>query len=123
MYHDMLHLGETGLNGGMYGFGYFVSLRKAEVSVNPDLQVHIDPGSEHTGLQHIHTKNTVLFQNTVPELRFRGFVTAMVHHLIDGIPEDVDGHLEDEQADHKTRYWLEYGITHACAGDADEGAD
>ena len=74
-------------------------------------------------MQQVQPQHPGLVQNDLGHLRQGFLITGPVHHFIHGVPEDVHGGLDDENADHHTGHAVHHWKTRQGTDNSHQGPD
>ena len=120
--HAVLDLGEASLNGVVDPLGGGMGAAEGHKRVGADLHVNVDAIAEEPGFELVDAQDPLLLKNQGAEGGGGFRVAGVVGQLADGVPADIHGGFEDEQADNHACDGVQDGEAQAGAQDAGEAA-
>ena len=100
MHHTVLYIFEFILDRMMYIFRNIMCIKKGNISICCDLDIHIHLGSEKTGFKKVYSSDARYLEDLSLHEFLSFCITGMIYHLVNGIPENIDRCLCDHKADH-----------------------
>ena len=89
MNHDMLDLCELGFDGGVYLLRNGVALSQRDLTVCGNLNIHINPVSEDTGMKQVDAQHSGRRRSALPQGFLHLGITGVVNHFFHGILENI----------------------------------
>ena len=107
----------------MYIFRNIMCIKKGNISICCDLDIHIHLGSEKTSFKKVYSSDARYLEDLSLHEFLSFCITGMIYHLVNGIPENVDRCLGDHNADHDTGDRVQDRVSQSCTEDADKRSD
>lgn len=99
MDHAVLYPGKRMFDVVVDFLGDVVGLIQGQGAFGTDFHVHVYHGAEIPCFEGVQAKNSRNGQNGLPQGVHHWVAAGLVRHLRDGIQEDVQGRLQDEETD------------------------
>ena len=122
MDHDVLHVRIVGFNVLVHMLSDCMRIDQGDVTVDRDLQVHIDLVAELPCVKQVDLLHTGLLQNETAELLLEIFTAGSIQHFRDCVLDNVIRDLQDQDADDQTGNRIHERETQLGQADTDERA-
>lgn len=100
MDHTVFYLWEGGLDFIMSGLCNLMRFIEGLLAIGANFYIYINFVTKNSRFQLVDSQNAFLRDNQLADLFDSFIVTGMISHFIDGVSEDIDRRLEDEDADY-----------------------